>query len=79
VTTVFPADQGLRLIYGDPQKAPRKGAETSLGTLPYAVTSLAALECAEVVKIILKRDTVLRNKLLIADFDAAQLDVMQLT
>jgi molybdopterin/thiamine biosynthesis adenylyltransferase len=79
VTTVFPADQGLRLIYGDPRKAPRKGAETSLGTLPYAVTSLAALECAEVVKVILKRETVLRNKLLIADFDAAQLDVMQLT
>jgi molybdopterin/thiamine biosynthesis adenylyltransferase len=79
VTTVFPADQGLRLIYGDPQKVPPKGAETSLGTLPYAVTSLAALECAEVVKIILKRENVLRNKLLIADFDAAQLDVMQLT
>ena len=79
VTTIFPADQGLRLVYGDPQKAPLKGAEASLGTLPYAVTSLAALECAEVIKIILKKDTVLRNKLLIADFDAAQLDVMQLT
>lgn len=79
VTTIFPADQGLRLIYGDPNQVPRKGAEASLGTLPYAVASLAALECAEVVKIVLKRKNVLRNKLLIADFDAAQLDVMQLT
>jgi len=79
VTTIFPADQGLRLIYGDPRKVPSKGAETSLGTLPYAVTALAALECAEVVKIVLKRENVLRNRLLIADFDAPQLDVMQLT
>ena len=78
VTTIFPDDPGLRLIYGDPEKAPRKGAESSLGTLPYAVTSLAALECAEVVKFILNRESVLRNKLLIADFDSAQLDVMQL-
>ncbi len=78
VTTILPTDRGLRLIYGEPEKAPLKGAESSLGTLPYAVTSLAALECAEVVKIVLNRDSVLRNKLLIADFDAAQLDVMQL-
>jgi molybdopterin/thiamine biosynthesis adenylyltransferase len=79
VTTIYPADLGLRLIYGDPDKAPLKGAESSLGTLPYAVTALAALECAEVIKIILKRDNVLRNKLLIADFDDAQIEVMQLT
>jgi hypothetical protein len=31
------------------------------------------------VKIVLKRENVLRNRLLIADFDAPQLDVMQLT
>jgi len=79
VTTIFPADKGLRLIYGDPEQVPQKGAEASLGTLPYAVTSLAALECAEVVKIILKKGNLLRNKLLIADFNAAQFDVMQLS
>ena len=78
VTTIFPDDRGLRLIYGDPKKVPLKGAESSLGTLPFAVTSLAALECAEVVKIVLNRKSVLRNKLLIADFESAQLDVMQL-
>lgn len=79
VTTIFPEDRGLRLIYGDPQKVPLKGAEASLGTLPYAVTSLAALECAEVVKVLLKKDCLLRNKLLIADFDTAQFEVMQLS
>ena len=79
VTTIFPADKGLRLIYGDPQQVPLKGAEASLGTLPYAVTSLAALECAEVVKIILKKGNLLRNKLLIADFNTAQFDVMKLS
>lgn len=79
VTTIFPSDTGLRLIYGDPRQTPAKGAETSLGTLPHAVTSLAALECAEVVKIVLQRNHLLRDKLLIADFDAAAFDVMQLS
>ena len=79
VTTVFPSDGGLRLIYGDPQQAPAKGAETSLGTLAHAVTSMAALECAEVVKIVLGRGQLLRNRLLIADFEAAAFDVMQLS
>lgn len=79
VTTIYPGDGGLRLIYGDPHKVPLKGAEASLGTLPYAVTSLAALECAEVVKIVLKKDSLLRNKLLIADFDTAQFEIMQLS
>ena len=53
VTTIFPEDLGLRMIYGDPQNLPLKGAEATLGTVPYSVFLLASLECAEVAKIIL--------------------------
>lgn len=78
VTTIFPEDKGLRLIYGDPKNAPLKGAETSLGTVPYAVTALAAIECAEVVKIIRGKGDPLRDKLLVGDFNAALFDVLSL-
>jgi len=78
VTTIFPEDNGFRLIYGDPERAPLKGAETALGTVPYSVTAVAALECAEVVKILLKRGTPLRNRLLIADLMDGTFDIVNL-
>ncbi|MDO8941730.1 MAG: HesA/MoeB/ThiF family protein [Desulfobacterales bacterium] len=78
VTTIFPEDTGLRLIYGEPGQLPPKGAETSLGTLPYAVVFLATLECAEVVKVILKKGSLLRHKLLVADLMDGIVEVMNL-
>jgi molybdopterin/thiamine biosynthesis adenylyltransferase len=78
VTTIFPEDRGLRLIYGDPQHLPLKGAETTLGTVPFSVFLLASLECAEVAKIILGRGVPLRNKLLIADLTDGVIEAMNL-
>ena len=78
VTTIYPQDQGLKLIYGDPDKIPSQGAEASLGTVPHSVTFLAALECAEVVKIIQHKGSLLRNKLLVADLDDGVFDVIDL-
>jgi molybdopterin/thiamine biosynthesis adenylyltransferase len=78
LTTVFPDDQGMKRIYGEEEKVPAKGAETSLGTVPYAVTFLAALECAEVVKIIQAKPGLLRNKLLVADLTDAVIEIVNL-
>jgi hypothetical protein len=74
----FPDDDGFRMIYGDPDQAPFKGAEKALGTIPYSVTTLAALECAEVVKVLLNRGKLLRNRLLIADLMDATFDIVSL-
>jgi molybdopterin/thiamine biosynthesis adenylyltransferase len=79
VTTIFPEDRGLRLVYGEPQTLPLKGAETALGTVPFSVFFLASLECAEVAKIILKKGTPFRNKLLVADLSDGVIEVMNLT
>jgi len=79
VTTIFPEDRGLRLIYGEPQHLPLKGAETALGTVPFSVVFLASLECAEVAKIILKKGSPFRNKLLVADLNDGVIEVMNLT
>jgi molybdopterin/thiamine biosynthesis adenylyltransferase len=67
VISIFPEDKGLMLIYGNSDILPQKGVEASLGCLPHAVTLLAALETSEVVKIILKKGSVLRNKLGVVD------------
>jgi molybdopterin/thiamine biosynthesis adenylyltransferase len=78
ITVIFPQDRGLRLVYGEPQSLPLKGAETSLGTVPYSVAFLASLECAEVAKVLLGRGSLLRDKLLVADLTEAIIEVMNL-
>ena len=78
LTAIFPQDRGLRLVYGEPGSLPLKGAETALGTLPYAVAFLASLECAEVAKILLGKGTPLRDKLLVADLTEGIIEVMNL-
>ena len=78
VTTIFPEDPGLELIYGDQLDPSLKGAEASLGCLPQAVTLLASLECSEVFKILLKEGTIARNKLIVVDLQNNSFDVLQL-
>ncbi len=67
VTTIFPQDAGLKLIYGDYKNIPPKGAETTLGCLAHAVMVIASFECSEVMKIILQTGSLLRNKLMLVD------------
>ena len=78
VTTIFPEDPGLKLIYGDKVDPALKGAEASLGCLPQAVSLLSSIECSEVLKILLKKENVARNKLIVVDLQDNAFDVLQL-
>lgn len=78
ITTIFPEDPGLMLIYGNPENAPDKGAETSLGALSYCVSLIASLEVSEAIKIILNKGSLLRNKLLLVDLESNSFETMQL-
>jgi molybdopterin-synthase adenylyltransferase len=78
VTTIFPEDPGLELIYGESRQRPQKGVETSLGCLPQAVALLASIECSEVIKILLGKGELLRSKLLFVDLVSNTMDVLQL-
>ena len=79
LTAIFPDDSGLELIFGDPKEAASlKGAEQTLGNLPYTVTTVAALECAEIVKILLHKDSALRNRLLIIDLNDYTFETLRL-
>jgi molybdopterin/thiamine biosynthesis adenylyltransferase len=79
LTAIFPEDRGIELIFGDPKEAAvLKGAELSLGNLAYTVTTVAALECAEIVKILLKKESALRNRLLIIDLHDYTFETLRL-
>ncbi|MDA8138124.1 MAG: ThiF family adenylyltransferase [Desulfobacteraceae bacterium] len=80
VTTIFPQDKGLELIYGPRHSIQReKGAETILGCLPQAVTMIAAMESAQVLKILLKQSKgLLRNKLWVVDLTDNTFEVLSL-
>lgn len=78
VTTIFPEDAGLELIYGPKGDTQEKGIETRLGTLPQSAAVLSALEASETVKILLKKGTLLRNKLLVLDLMDNTLEVLKL-
>jgi len=64
---IFPGDQGLKGIYGAPEKARKKGVEASVGTLSFGAVYMAAVECAEAVTILLGNPSELRNRLFLAE------------
>jgi len=79
ITTIFPEDTGLRLIYGEPEATIAvKGAETLLGTPPHTVTMAASLEVSQITKVLLKRKKILRNRLLFFDLDQNTLEILRL-
>lgn len=80
VTTIFPEDIGLQLIYGPRSELKEtKGAETRLGCLPQGVFTIAAIESAEVIKVLLgQKESTLQNRLLVVDLNTNEFDVVNL-
>lgn len=78
-TVIIPGDPGLKRIYGSQQKAPAKGVEASIGTLPFAAMYMAAVECAEAVTILLGNSPELQNKLFLADTRDHTSDLLDLS
>lgn len=67
LTVIFPEDAGLERLIGDIGEDGARGVETLLGNLPFAVSALASLEAGEAVKVLLGREGLLRNRLLVFD------------
>ena len=80
VTTIFPQDDGLELIYG-PRASVQNGtgAETSLGSLPQTVMLIASVESAEALKILTGHTTeLLRNRLWVTDLSSNTFEILSL-
>ena len=78
VTTIFPEDAGLTLVYGHRQKISEKSMVRALGTPPHAVSVISSLESAEVLKVLLGRTGILKNQLLIVDLAHYTFEIVQL-
>ena len=78
LTVIFPQDAGLESLIGDIEADDTRGVETRLGNLPFAVSTLASLEAAEAVKILLGQDGLLRNRLLIFDLAEPYFEIIDL-
>lgn len=77
-TVVYPEDDGLKTIYGSAGKQQR-GVEASQGTLPFTALYMAAVECAEVINLlVLEEKSTLKNKLFIADVGDHSTETFQL-
>jgi molybdopterin/thiamine biosynthesis adenylyltransferase len=78
ITTIFPEDTGLELIYGPVQALKQStGVETILGCPPQAVILTAAAESAEVIKVLLGQP-VLRDRMLMIDMATHTYEVLKL-
>jgi molybdopterin/thiamine biosynthesis adenylyltransferase len=80
VTTIFPQDKGLELIYGPKESLKEsKGVERILGCLPQAVGLIASAQSSEVIKILLEQnDELLRNKMLLVDLSTHTYETLHL-
>ena len=78
LTTIFPEDKGLELIYGSNKDLPEHGSEVELGAPTVTPALIASLEAQEVVKILLKRGKLFRNRLLYLDIEEGTIEILKL-
>ena len=78
LTTIFPEDKGLELIYGSDRDLPEHGSEAELGAPTMIPALIASLEAQEVVKILLKRGKLFRNRLLYLDIEDGTIEILNL-
>jgi len=78
LTTIFQEDKGLELIYGLEGDLPEHGSEAELGAPTMIPALIASLEAQEVVKILLKRGKLFRNKLLYLDIEEGTIEILNL-
>jgi len=76
--TIFPQDKGLELIYGSDRDLPEHGSEATLGAPTVTPALIASLEAQEVIKILLKRGKLFRNRLLYLDIEEGTMEILNL-
>lgn len=75
VCTVHPGDASFVSIYGEPFGTSQ---HERLGSLPFAAHATAAVQSAEVVKVLLERPGQIRNRLLMIDLLDGSMDDVEL-
>lgn len=75
VSTIMPGDRTLQKIYPPDEN---KGVETELGNPSFSPALVASIQAAEVLKVLLHRGELLRNKLLTIDLFNQEYEIFSL-
>lgn len=78
VMTIMPGGPGFRSIYGPAESAPDHGAELELGTPPFTVATLASLQAAEAIRVLLGRPALYSGRLLLVDLEDGSFNIINL-
>lgn len=79
VCTVFPGDASFVTLYGAREDGnDGEGVQKAEGNLPFAAGAIASFQAAEAVKVLLGRQDVLRNRLLMIDLLFGSVEEMTL-
>jgi len=78
VTVIYPGDRGYELIYGQKERADNRGVEQTLGNLSFCAVFAASVQTSQVLKVLLQRGNILRNKLFVADLMNDSFDILDL-
>ena len=80
VTVILPGDRGFELIYGPRNRdgRPEKGVEQITGNLAPTAMFVAALQVSECIKVLLGRENILVNRLLVADLFQNSYEMIEL-
>lgn len=76
VASIFPGDDTLHKIYQNVKG--EKGEETVFGNLSFIVSLVASIQCAECVKILIRRGKILQKEMLQIDLLSGEFYTMQL-
>jgi len=74
VACVFPGDNTLDMLYKDLDS---EGIERELGNPPFTPALIASIQASEVIKILIKRGDVLRNKVLYIDLLSMEFNIIE--
>lgn len=75
VSTIFPGDNILDIVYKNNQD---KGIENTLGNPSFIPANIASVQVSEVIKVLLNKGSILRNKLLIVDLLNNDYDIIKI-
>lgn len=76
VSVIFPGDPGCRAIYPEPDST---GLEAELGNPAFTPAVVAGIQAAEAVKVLLRKEGVLQNRLLHIDLLHSMFEVLSLS
>lgn len=79
VSTIFPEDRGLTAIYGSLEKYQKQTVVTTPSVLSVTPSIVASLQVTEVLKVLLQRGNLLRNKLLLIDLENTEFNIVEIS